>query len=286
MRKVVGAVLCAGLLSACGGGSSTPAAPSSTGQPVAAEGAQLPAMQAVELRGAIDSLTGSSSSFQFKIGSRVIKGSSSTTFVGDHDNPMPFSSLKNGSTVEVKGQQGDGFIQATRIHIEEDREVEEEPKVEPEHENEAEVTGTLNAISGTKPNLILTVGSTTVRTNSNTIVRRRGDTVMLDALMRGQVLEVEGTRQTDNSILARKISIEDEVEEDENEVEVEGTLGALSGGCPAIAFTVATVKVTTSAATRFDDTSCASLKNGDRVEVKGTKRSDGSIAATRVKKEK
>jgi len=58
---------------------------------------------------------------------------------------------------------------------------------------------------------------------------------------------------------------------DNNEVEAEivGTVANLAGTCPAITFTIGTTKVMTNAATRFDDSTCALVANGDQVEVKG-----------------
>jgi len=66
----------------------------------------------VEVNGVIDSVTGTASAFQFKIGSRVIKGDNLTGFFGDGDKPDTFSNLKDGVRVEVKGQQRDGFVYA------------------------------------------------------------------------------------------------------------------------------------------------------------------------------
>jgi hypothetical protein len=48
-------------------------------------------------------------------------------------------------------------------------------------------------------------------------------------------------------------------------------------------FTVGARPVTTSASTRFDDVSCTTLKNNDRVEVKGSVQ-NGALAASRVEK--
>ena len=154
---------------------------------------------AAEVSGAIDSLSGSASAFQFKIGSRVVKGGSATAFVGSSNRPASFAELTNGSLVEVSGQQGDGFIQATRIHVE-DKDA---------GGGEVSLRGTLTAIAGAKPNLVLTVGSTTVRTTGATEVKQHGKAVSLDALKPGQSLEVEGTRQADGSIVAKTMSIED-----------------------------------------------------------------------------
>ena len=70
------------------------------------------------------------------------------------------------------------------------------------------------------------------------------------------------------------------VSKSELEVEVEGTLGVVSGICPTLSSNVGTTKFTTSAATKFEGASCSAFKAGDRVELKGTKKADGSVAAT------
>ena len=71
----------------------------------------------VEVNGVIDTLTGAASAFSFKIGSRLVKGDAGTAFFGDGDKPDTFADLKEGSRVEVKGEQRDDFVYAVRIHI-------------------------------------------------------------------------------------------------------------------------------------------------------------------------
>jgi len=304
MRKIAGLMLCVAALSACGSGSETPTTPttSSNDGSASTNGGKSPTSPApnspeivnAEVSGPIYSLTGSSSAFQFKIGSRVIHGGSSTTFDQGGSHPASFADLRNGRRVEVKGQQADGFVQAVRIHLEDDNEVdpddhEDEPQNNPnDNKNnpnvEATVRAALTAISASKPNLLLTVGSAMVRTSSSTRVTRRGVALTLDALAVNQMLEVEGVRQGDGTILANKISIEDDNEEEAEDVEVEGAVSALAGSCPSLTFRVASTPVATSAATRFDDVTCSALKNADKVRVEGTKRADGVLLATRLKR--
>ena len=45
----------------------------------------------------------------------------------------------------------------------------------PPQDSSASIHGTLNALTGSTPNFVLTVGTTTVRTSSSTEVKRRGD---------------------------------------------------------------------------------------------------------------
>lgn len=60
-----------------------------------------------------------------------------------------------------------------------------------------------------------------------------------------------------------------------------GLVASLGGACPSITFTVNATRMATSASTRFV-LACASVTNGARVEIEGTKRADGSVAVTRL----
>jgi hypothetical protein len=79
-------------------------------------------------------------------------------------------------------------------------------------------------------------------------------------------------------------------DDDANKAEVKGTIavGSLSGSCAAntLAFAVGATKVKTNGSTEFKDTSCAALKAGDSVEVKGSRQTDASVLATRVERKK
>lgn len=77
----------------------------------------------------------------------------------------------------------------------------------------------------------------------------------------------------------------DDDDEDDDEFELSGVIAnAPTGACPAISFTVGTTTVKTSASTKFDDTTCASLAKGDSVSVEGAKQADGSLLAKEVEK--
>lgn len=229
----------------------------------------------VIVNGIIDSLAGSASAFQFKVGSRLVKGDAQTVFFGDGSTPDTFSSLKEGSRVEVKGEQRDDYVYAVRIHINDGDEDDED-----DQDSSASIHGTLDAIGGSKPALILTVGTTTVRTSASTEVKRRGDVQTLDALKVGQSLHVIGVRQPDGSIDARRIEINDDATG--GAFEIQGSAGGLKGTCPALQFSVNGFSIATSASTAFEGAACSALKSGDRVTVKGTRNADGSVAATKV----
>src|SRR6266581_9581096 len=80
------------------------------------------------------------------------------------------------------------------------------------------------------------------------------------------------------------LSPQDKGREVEVEVEGEGRVTQLIAGtaCPTLQFIVEGVRVRTTAATRFDDGSCSNILKGVRVEAKGTRQADGSIAASRI----
>lgn len=232
----------------------------------------------VNVNGDISALTGNASGFEFKIGSVLVKGDDDTQFFGDGDSPDSFSSLKNGIRVEVKGQQRDGFVYAQRIHVNDD----EDDDDDGEQDESASIHGRLTDISGTAPNLTLAVEGTTVRTNADTTVKRRGDVQTLAALALGQRLHVVGTRQSNGSLVARKIEIDGD--EEDGAFEIAGPVGGLQGTCPMVSFKVNGYQVRTTATTKFESVTCAALKSGDKVEVKGKAQADQSVVAETVTK--
>ena len=74
---------------------------------------------------------------------------------------------------------------------------------------------------------------------------------------------------------------DDDDDGDDDEAEVEGVVSGRTGTCNSITFTVAGVTVITNGATKFEDP-CASIVNGTRVEVEGTRQANGSILASEV----
>ena len=176
----------------------------------------------------------------------------------------------------------------------------------------AEVEGVIEAVPPTTAPSTFSVAGKTVRTDSSTVFVDGSMTRSFSDLKVGMRVEAKGSLSGD-TLTASRVEQEEAVEEPEpepepqpapapppqpnppapepgddderNEVEVRGMLGPVSGSCPAISSTVGTTRFSTSGSTRFDDASCSTFKAGDRVEVKGTRNADGSIAASRLKKE-
>ncbi len=69
------------------------------------------------------------------------------------------------------------------------------------------------------------------------------------------------------------------------QVNVRGSVSAISGSCPSLSFTVAGSAIRTSASTSFVKLTCADLRAGDTVEVEGVRDSSGALNATKVQAE-
>jgi riboflavin synthase alpha subunit len=143
---------------------------------------------------------------------------------------------------------------------------------------ETEFHGQVTAIDGTT----LTVGDRTVTVTDATVIRQNGANVALSAIAVGSFIEIDGALQADGTVLARRISIEDEQHE-AGRVALVGALTAIDGN----KLTVGGVLVTLSASTeilRGDvKVDASTLKIGDRLLVRGQVQADQSIAATRVR---
>ena len=72
-------------------------------------------------------------------------------------------------------------------------------------------------------------------------------------------------------------------EDDGGDVEVEGVVSNLSGGCPTLTFTVrSTTTVKTNSSTTFEHGTCGRIANGSKIEVEGVHQADGSILAKEI----
>lgn len=155
-------------------------------------------------------------------------------------------------------------------------------------DNKVEVEGIVTHIAGT----MLTVAGRSILVTSTTTIRHGDTTLALSNIHVGDRIHVDGTITSGTStITATTIDVQQgedtpgRGDDNHGAVELSGALSGKSGSCPAISFTISSTKVTTSGSTQFKDTTCGALVNGNHVEVKGTKQSDGSVAATSVEKE-
>lgn len=130
----------------------------------------------------------------------------------------------------------------------------------------------------------LIVNGTTVNVPANAVIRHGDRPFTLADLKVGQRVHVKGST-SGSAVVASEVLLQDE-NAHETEAEAEGIVSVLGGACPSLTFTVHSTRVTTSASTRFVKSTCSQVTNGTKVEVDGTRQTDGSIKATTVQVDK
>lgn len=159
--------------------------------------------------------------------------------------------------------------------------------VDSEHHNNGEISGRIASIDSAAKTF--RAGELTIKVTGATTIRHGSTTLQFTDLKVGDHVEVRGTRDG-TTVTATEVKVEHDGEEDNgddhdenHQAEVSGIVSGSAGTCPAVTFTVASTKVTVNKDTAYPHTSCdVATKNGAKVEVKGAKQTDGSIAATRV----
>jgi hypothetical protein len=149
----------------------------------------------------------------------------------------------------------------------------------PSPSSEAKVEGAIAGPGGACPNLSFAINGQGVLTNSST----RFEHSACSDLRTGMQVEVEGARQANGMILARKVERKD-VEQQPQEVELEGPIAGLSGTCPTLSFAINGQGVLTNSSTRFEHAACSDLRTGMQVEVEGARQANGAILARKVER--
>jgi hypothetical protein len=130
----------------------------------------------------------------------------------------------------------------------------------------------------------ITVRGITVKIAATTIIRHGHRRLTIADIAVGDHAQAKGTMNADRTVLtATEVKVEDtgrdngdDEDEDADDRELKGAVAALTGTCPTRTFTIGTTTVRTNASTKFDDVICEALANGNIVEVKGTRRADGT----------
>ena len=167
-------------------------------------------------------------------------------------------------------------------------ELDDNEREDPNHN--VEVEGIVTAKTGST----LTVAGKIVTVNATTTIVHGSTTTTLADIHVGDRIHVHGT-DAGTSIVATNIDVQNGEEtpgagddhggDGHADVELNGTVSGRSAGCP-VTFAVSSTSVVTNASTEFADVTCASLVNGDRVQVKGARQTNGSVLASRVEKKK
>lgn len=141
-------------------------------------------------------------------------------------------------------------------------------------------------VSATTVNSI-TVNGVTVTLGPGGIIRHGNRSLTMGNIGVGDHVQARGT-MTGTSLVAVEIKVQNTNGEDDDDVgdalQLKGAVAGFTGptGCPVTTFTIGTTTIHTTAATTFDDVTCATLVNTNLVEVKGTRQADNSILATSV----
>ena len=131
----------------------------------------------------------------------------------------------------------------------------------------------------------LRVNAQTVMIQQATFIRHGNRTLSLRDLRVGDHVQVKG-RRDGVSFVASEIKVEQgDDDDDDDDNDLEGSINGLGGTCPSVTFFVGSTKVTTNAATRYEDVTCLTLANNQRVEVDGTRQNDGSFVATKIERD-
>lgn len=179
------------------------------------------------------------------------------------------------ATVRIEGLV-DGQVLTITVHVNGSQATLE---TSPTRQQEVEFTGAIESISPPE----LRVAGRRVVTSPRTEIKRGNAKIALSALQVGESVKVEGVQQSDGSVLADEIKAGTTI--GAREVELKGVIESIS----APRFQVSGRTVVTDANTGFKGNgrvkSLADLRVGDRVEVKGTEQSDGSVLAREVERE-
>jgi hypothetical protein len=222
-----------------------------------------------EFQGRITSidLTGSS----FKVLGTTIKVVPATV-IRHGNQSMKLADLKVGNQVEVRGTKIGDVLTAAEIKVEQG-----DSEDDNRNSGEVELKGAVTGFTPACPTASFTLQGLKVGATAATTYERG----TCDSLKNTVVVQVAGKKNADGTVTATKISFESA---QSNAVDFKGTLSGLSAttACPVVTFTVQSTKIATSTTTVFDRVTCLTLKEAMRVEVRGTKLADGSVAATTV----
>jgi len=152
-----------------------------------------------EISASITSIDSGNKSFQ--AGNWTIKTSGSTV-IRHGSKTVPFSDLKVGDHVQVRGTRDASTVTATEIKVEQQGQGGDN---DDDNDHEAEVDGRVSGLSNSCPGITFMIGNTKVTADQNTTYGRSSCSAIKNDLK----VEVEGQRQNDGSVLARRISIDD-----------------------------------------------------------------------------
>jgi uncharacterized protein DUF5666 len=130
----------------------------------------------------------------------VVVHTDGSTVIRNGSTAIALTQIQVGNRVHVKAlKQEDGSYLATEVLLQSDK-----------VGGNREVSGTVQSVDSGAGTFVVQsgVGTVIVATNSTTTFRRRGSSATLADVTAGSTVDVNGTLQSDGSVLARKVTIE------------------------------------------------------------------------------
>lgn len=279
------AIALAGVLAvtACGKGTSSPVSPSTTTSSATSSGASS---SRVQVSGKIASINTPARSVQVNATTVLVPA---TATLASTAGQVEFKDLQVEMQIQVEGTAQGNVVTAEHVQVDDHGNGGNSGSGSGNDQNETEFTGSLVSVGGACPNLTLLVAGKSVMTSASTAFLKAACT----ALRGGLTVEVSGMTQSDGSVSATRVQVDDDgavVNEpepgDQQETEFKGSVSSVGGACPSLSLMVAGRAVTSNASTAFQGGACGDISRGVTLEVKGMAAKDGSVAASRLKIDK
>jgi hypothetical protein len=231
-----------------------------------------------QIEGRIEALPPAVAPGTLQVAGRTVTTDAST-LIRQGDTVKSFADLAVGQRVHVKGQTAGTVWLARLIEIQ-----------NTQTDLPVQVNGVVQNLSGSELAFQFTVDGRLVTGDARTEFAGDGGRAGgFTDLKNGVRVEVKGVlQQTTSGASVYAVRIKVNTSNDDRNpppgttVELDGTVGALAGACPALTFRVSGTPVTTTSATEFAGGGCAAVRNGSKVSVKGTRQGDGSVLAAKV----
>lgn len=235
-----------------------------------------------EIEGSVTAVASDHIVVHTRSGDDVTIGVTTDTIIRGDDHMLGLSDIKVGDHVSVEARvNADKSLTALRIEVGNDQ-------GDGNNHNSVELTGVIASISTGSINVTAGGKSVVVNISTTTVLRHGSTTLSISDLKVGNQVEVQGALNTDGSIAATLIQVEDTGNAGHPEtVEFDGTVTAVSATSLTVkaegtSVTVALTSTTT--VTNGDHAgSISDLKVGQRVEVKANRLADNSLVATQVR---
>jgi hypothetical protein len=304
--KTVITIVVSVIVTACGSNGPMPAAPSSSTTSSTSPGVS---MGTATISGVVNGGSGASAFRPMAAGSLSVSiaGSPVTTTVDGSgrftlqnvpsgDQTLVFSGSGVNARLAITGVGDHEMIQVSVNLSGSTADLDEDEREGADHHGELEGRlASINAAAGT-----FVVRGVTVTVPAGTPVHHGSTAVALSALVVGERVHVKGTMTAATAMTASDVEVQNEQAtpgngngngdddqggDDHGQVELNGSASGVTGTCPAVTFTLSSTTVTTNASTKFDGVACTALATAGRLEVKGSKQTNGSVLATKVAKD-